>query len=134
MVTPSLGLMGNKPLVSVAPEVLEQLERERARLLSALGNSGLSKLAIPSGFSKYLESQQEKFAPFVEAGKKWKEKIFSLLSKVKSWRKKFFVLPLKFVLKHFKIFITFIEPSSGKVLQLPNSYRSHSPPFYGVIV
>lgn len=26
-----------------------------------------------------------------------------------------------------------IEPSSGKSLQLPNSYRSHSPPLYSVI-
>jgi hypothetical protein len=137
-------LMGNKPEIIVAPSALAELSQQAARLQSALGNSDFSRLAVPNGFINYIDNQQEKIkavsenfkriiAPFVEAGKKWKEQISSLLSKVKSWRKKLFVLPLRFVLKFFEIFIAYIEPSSGKALPFPNSYRSTSPPLISLI-
>ena len=136
--------MGNKPEVLIAPSALAELSQQAARLQSALGNSDLTRLALPNGFINYIDNQQEKIkalgenfkrivAPFVEAGKKWKEQINSLLSQIKSWFKKPFVLPIKFLLKPFEIFIAYIEPSSGKALPLPNSYRSTSPPLISLI-
>lgn len=136
--------MGNKPEVTIAPSALAELSQQAARLKSALGNSDLTRLAPPNGFIKYIDSQQEKIkalgenykrvtAPLIQAGKKWKEQIYSLLSQIKSWIKKPFVLPIKFLLKPFELFIAYIEPSSGKALPLPNSYRSTSPPLISLI-
>ena len=144
MVSPTLGLMGNKPELIIAPSALAELSQQTARLQSALGNSDLTRLAVPNGFIEYIDKQQAKLkavgenfkriiAPFVEAGKKWKEQINSLLNQFKSWFKKPLVLPLKFLLKPFEIFIAYIEPSSGKALPLPNSYRSTSPPLISLI-
>ena len=128
--------MGNRPEIIAAPSALAKFEQERARLLSALSNSGFNKYAETqqAKLKAFADHYKDQIAPLIEAGNKWKEKVLSAFAKIKSWFKQVFVLPIALALKTLEIFIPFIQPSSSKVLQLPNSYRSHSPPFHGVIV
>jgi hypothetical protein len=69
----------------------------------------------------------------VKAGKLIKEQFAKAFGKVKDFFKQILVKYLPFDLPLFEIPRAQIQPSTGKVLQLPNSYRSHSPPLCCVI-
>jgi hypothetical protein len=77
-----------------------------AKLKAVYENSGLAKLA---------------------------KQIKNTFAKVKTWVKKLFVKFPSLQLTSAEIPRAQIQPSTGKVLQLPNSYRSHSPPLCSVI-
>lgn len=132
--------MGIKPELIVAPSALAELAQRAAtfqkafalspdmetfvkqsqdfqsKLKAAWDKSGIAKLALDkSGIAKLAKQIKNTFA------------------KVKTWVKKLFVKYLPIALPLFEIPRVSIQPSSGKSLQLPNSYRSHSPPLYSVI-
>lgn len=105
-------LMGNKPEIIVAPSALAELSQNIAK--------------IGEHFAKQLE-------PLVKAGKKLQLQIANAFNKIKDFFKQILVKYLPFDLPLFEIPRAQIQPSNGKVLQLPNSYRSHSPPLCCVI-
>lgn len=104
--------MGNKPEIIVAPSALAELSQNIAK--------------IGEHFAKQLE-------PLVKAGKKLQLQIANAFNKIKDFFKQILVKYLPFDLPLFEIPTAQIQPSTGKVLQLPNSYRSHSPPLCCVI-
>jgi hypothetical protein len=104
--------MGNKPEIIVAPLALAELSQNIAK--------------IGEHFAKQLE-------PLVKAGKKLQLQIANAFNKIKDFFKQILVKYLPFDLPLFEIPRAQIQPSTGKVLQLPNSYRSHSPPLCCVI-
>jgi hypothetical protein len=104
--------MGNKPEIIVAPLALAELSQNIAK--------------IGEHFAKQLE-------PLVKAGKKLQLQIANAFNKIKDFFKQIIVKYLPFDLPLFEIPKAQIQPSNGKVLQLPNSYRSHSPPLCCVI-
>lgn len=88
------------------------------KLKATYESSGLAKLKAiyeSSGLAKLAKQFKNTFA------------------KVKTWVKKLFVKYLPIALPLSNIPRAHIQPSFGKSLQLPNSYRSHSPPLYSVI-
>ena len=127
--------MGIKPEVIVAPSVYAEFEQTAARFKAALDSSGLNKL-IEETKAK-LEQVQKLVKPYTQsliaAGERLKQVISKAFNKTKTWVKKSFVKYLPIVLQLVEIPRAQIQPSSGKVLQLPNSFRSHSPPLYSVI-
>ena len=104
--------MGNKPEIIVAPLALAELSQNIAK--------------IGEHFAKQLE-------PLVKAGKKLQLQIANAFNKIKDFFKQILVKYLPFDLPLFEIPRAQIQLSTGKVLQLPNSYRSHSPPLCCVI-
>ena len=118
------GLMGNKPEIIFAPSVLAELSQNITRINLQAANSAVAKLA------KQLNKVTE---PLVKAVKKLQLQITKAFGKVKDFFKQTLVRYLPFDLPLFEIPRAQIQPSTGKVLQLPNSYRSHSPPLYSVI-
>lgn len=117
-------LMGNKPEVIFAPAVLAELSQNITRINLQAANSAVTKLA------KQLNKVTE---PLIKAGKKLQLQITKAFGKVKDFFKQTLARYLPFELPLFEIPRAHIQPSTGKVLQLPNSYRSHSPPFFCVI-
>jgi hypothetical protein len=117
--------MGNRPEIIAAPSALAELSQNITRINLQAANSAVAKLA------KQLNKATE---PLIKAGKKLQLQIARAFSKVKDFFKQILVKYLPFELPLFEIPRAQIQPSNGKVLQLPNSYRSHSPPFYCVIV
>jgi predicted secreted protein len=124
--------MGNRPEIIVAPLALAELSQQAARLQAAFESSGINQFV--SETKNKLEQIQKLISPAIEqivkAGKLIKEQV----NKVKNLFKPRFVKYIPLELPLFKIPRAQIQPSTGKDLQLPNSYRSHSPPFYSVIV
>jgi hypothetical protein len=116
--------MGNRPQVIVAPLALAELSQNITRINLQAANSAVAKLA------KQLNKATE---PLVKAGKKLQLQIARAFSKVKDFFRQILVKYLPFELPLFEIPRAQIQPSKGKVLQLPNSYRSHSPPLCCVI-
>ena len=95
---------------------VKQSQDFQSKLKAAWDKSGIAKLALDkSGIAKLAKQIKNTFA------------------KVKTWVKKLFVKYLPIALSLFEIPRAEIKPSSGKSLQLPNSYRSHSPPLFSVI-
>jgi len=116
--------MGNRPQVIVAPLALAELSQNITRINLQAANSAVAKLA------KQLNKATE---PLVNAGKKLQLQIANAFNKIKDFFKQILVKYLPFDLPLFEIPRAQIQPSTGKVLQLPNSYRSHSPPLCCVI-
>jgi hypothetical protein len=85
---------------------IKESQNIAAKLKAFYENSGLAKLA---------------------------KQIKNTFAEVKTWVKKLFVKYLPLQLPLVEIPRAQIQPSTGKVLQLPNSYRSHSPPLCSVI-
>jgi hypothetical protein len=135
VVSPILGLMGNKPEIIIAPSSLAELSQNTARINSLFTNSGFTNYIAKEQkkIEAFVNDYKQKLEPIIEAGNRIKSKLIAAFNQIKSWFKKPFVLPIKFVLKPFEIFIAYIEPSSGKALPLPNSYRSTSPPLSSLI-
>jgi len=121
---------GLTPEIFAAPVAFADLAQRAASFQKALAIS-------PAMQSLIKESQA-----FADKVKKIYEKsglaklakqIKNTFAEVKTWVKKLFVKYLPFALPITEIPRAQIQPSFGKVLQLANSYRSHSPPFYSVI-
>ena len=128
--------MGIKPEVIVAPSAVAQLSQQAARLQAAFESSGITQFVNET--KTKLEQIQKLIQPDIEkivkAGKAITEQFNKVFGKVKDFFKQTLVKYLPFDLPLFKIPRAQIQPSTGKGLQLPNSYRSHSPPIYSVIV
>ena len=128
--------MGNKPEVILAPSVLAEFEQRAARFKAVLDSSGLNKLIEETKVK--LEQVQKLVKPYTQsliaAGERLKQQVSKAFNETKTWVKKFFVKYFPIVLQLVEILRAQIQPSSGKALQLPNSFRSHSPPLCSVIV
>lgn len=127
--------MGIKPEVIVAPSALAELSQQAARFQAAFESSGINQLvnetkAKLEQIHKLIQPDIEKI---VKAGKAITEQFNKVFGKIKDFFKQILVKYLPFELPLFEIPRAAIKPSSGKSLQLPNSYRSHSPPLYSVI-
>ena len=128
-------LMGNKPEIIVAPSALAELSQQATRLQAAFESSGITQFVNETKikleqFQKLIQPDIEKI---VKAGKLIKEQFNKAFDKAKDLFKQILVKYLPFDLPLFEIPRAQIQPSNGKVLQLPNSYRSHSPPLCCVI-
>ena len=128
-------LMGNKPEIIVAPSALAELSQQATRLQAAFESSGITQFVNETKikleqFQKLIQPDIEKI---VKAGKLIKEQFNKAFGKAKDFFKQILVKYLPFDLPLFEIPRAQIQPSNGKVLQLPNSYRSHSPPLCCVI-
>jgi hypothetical protein len=128
--------MGNRPEIIVAPSALAELSQQAARLQAAFESSGINQFVNVTKtkleqIGKLIQPEIEKI---VKAGKLIKEKINKAFGKVKDFFQRILVKYLQLELPLFEIPRAQIQPSTGKVLQLPNSYRSHSPPYCSVIV
>ena len=120
-------LMGNKPEIIFAPSALAELSQNITKLSEHFAKQlePLQKIGVQ--FAQQLE-------PLIKAGKKLQLQITKAFSNVKDFFKQILVKYLPFDLPLFEIPRAQIQPSNGKVLQLPNSYHSHSPPLCCVIV
>ena len=141
--------MGIKPEVIVAPSAFADLAQRAAtfqkafalspametfvkqsqdfqnKLKAAFDTTGIEKLKAAldkSGIEKIVKAGKLIAAQFIKA-----------FAKAKDFFKQKLVKFFPIVLPLFEIPRAHIQPSSGKSLQLPNSYRSHSPPIYSVI-
>ena len=128
--------MGIKPEVILAPSVLAEFEQRAARFKAVLDSSGLNKLIEETKVK--LEQVQKLVKPYTQsliaAGERLKQQVSKAFNETKTWVKKFFVKYFPIVLQLVEILRAQIQPSSGKALQLPNSFRSHSPSLCSVIV
>jgi len=122
--------MGIKPEVIVAPSAFAELAQRAASFQKAFALSPAMET-----FVKQTQDFQNKLkAAYDKSGiAKLAKQIKNTFAKVKTWVKKLFVKYLPIALPLADIPRPQIPPSSGKALQLPNSYRSHSPPFCSVI-
>lgn len=117
-------LMGNKPQIIVAPSALADLAHKSASYKLLFNNLEADKLVA------MLEKRLE---PIIKAAKLMQENIAKAFDKAKDYFKRKLVKYLPFDLPLFEIPRAQIQPSISKGLQLPNSYRSHSPPICSVI-
>lgn len=145
--------MGNYPEALVAPLVIAEFQQNAANIQKALEKSGFNNFVntlkensekIQNAFAhspaiKNLIQESQDFAAKLKAVfekseiAKLAKQINKTFAKVKTWAKKLFVKYLLLQLPLAEIPKAQIQPSSGKALKLPNSFRSHSPPFYSVI-
>jgi len=123
--------MGIKPEVIVAPSVMAEFAQRAATFQKAFSLSPAMEI-----FVKQSQDVQSKLKAIYESSglAKLAKQFKNSFAKVKTWVKKLFVKYLPIALPLFEIPRAQIQPSSGKSLQLPNSYRSHSPPLNSVIV
>ena len=127
--------MGIKSGVIVAPSAFVELAQRAATFQAAFESSGVIKFANETKikleqFGKLIQPEIQKL---VKAGNLLKQQIGTAFANVKTWVKKLFVKYLPIALPLADIPRPQIPPSTNKALQLPNSYRSHSPPFCSVI-
>lgn len=123
--------MGIKPEIIVAPSVLAEFEQRAATFQKAFALSP----AMQSFITQTQDFQNKLKAWYENSGlAKLAKQIKNTFEGVKTWVKKLFVKYFPIVLPIAEIPRAQIQPSSGKALQLPNSFRSHSPPLYSVIV
>ena len=131
--------MGIKSGVIVAPSAFAELEQRAATLQKAFVNQSFQNLFSHSPAIDTFLKQSEAFVARIKAAydksgiAKLTKQVKNTFAKVKTWVKKLFVKYLPIALPLADIPRPQIPPSSGKALQLPNSYRSHSPPFCSVI-
>ncbi len=123
--------MGIKSEAFTAPLAFAQLAQRAASFQKAL--------QLPAGMAaliKECETRTAKLKAALDksALPKFIKQVRNTFAKVKTLFKKLFVKYLPIVLPLTEIPRAQIPPSTGKALQLPNSYRSHSPPFCSVIV
>ncbi len=122
--------MGIKPEVIVAPSAFADLAQRAATFQKAFALSPAMET-----FVKQSQDFQSKLkAAFDKSGiAKLAKQIKNTFAKAKEFFKQKLFKFLPIVLPLLEIPRVSIQPSSGKSLQLPNSYRSHSPPLYSVI-
>jgi len=127
--------LGLRPAVIVAPSAFAELAQRAASFQKIFESSAITQIAkqMQSNIDAASKILQPAIAQIVKAGNLAKEHFAKTFAKVKTWVKKLFVKYLPIALPLFEIPRPQILPSSGKSLQLPNSYRSHSPPIYSVI-
>jgi hypothetical protein len=115
--------MGIKSGVIVAPSAFAELAQRAASFQKAFALSPAMET-----FVKQTQDFQNKLkAAYDKSGiAKLTKQIKNTFAKVKTWVKKLFVKYLPIALPLADIPRPQIPPSSGKALQLPNSYRSHS--------
>jgi pantoate kinase len=123
--------MGIKPEVIVAPQAFAELAQKVATFQKAFAMSPAMQ-----NFIKESQAFAEKIKMIYEKSglAKLTKQFKNTFAKVKTWVKKIFV---KYILPQIplaEIPRAQIQPSTVKVLQLPNSFRSHSPPLRSVIV
>ena len=122
--------MGIKPEVIVAPSAYAELAQRAATMQKAFALSP----AMQSFITQAQDIQDKLKAWYENSGlAKLAKQIKNTFEGVKTWVKKFFVKYFPIVLQLVEIPRAQIQPSSGKASQLPNSFRSHSPPLYSVI-
>lgn len=122
--------MGIKPKVILAPSVLAEFEQRATTIQNALARSP----AMQSFITQAQDIQDKLKAWYENSGlAKLAKQIKNTFEGLKTWVKKSFVKYFPIVLQLVEIPRAQIQPSSGKALQLPNSFRSHSPPLYSVI-
>ena len=119
-------LMGNKPELTSTPLALAELSQNITKIGEHFAKQFEPLAKLGEQFAQQLE-------PLMKAGKKLQLQITQAFGKVKDFFKQILVKYLPFDLLLFEIPRAQIQPSTGKVLQLPNSYRSHSPPLCCVI-
>jgi hypothetical protein len=122
--------MGIKPEVIVAPSALAEFAQKAATIQKAFALSPAMQ-----NFIKESQDFGDKVKKIFENSglAKLAKQIKNTFAEVKTWVKKLFVKYLPLQLPLVEIPRAQIQPSTGKVLQLPNSYRSHSPPLCSVI-
>lgn len=104
---------------------VKQSQDFQSKLKAAFDTTGIEKLKAAldkSGIEKIVKAGKLIAAQFTKA-----------FAKAKDFIKQKLVKFIPIALPLFEIPRAHIQPSSGKSLQLPNSYRSHSPPLYSVI-
>jgi hypothetical protein len=123
--------MGIKPKVIVAPTAMAEFAQRAATFQKAFTLSPAMET-----FVKQSQDFQSKLkTAFDKSGiAKLAKQIKNTFAKAKDFFQQKLVKFLPIALPLFEIPRVSIQPSSGKSLQLPNSYRSHSPPLYSVIV
>jgi len=123
--------MGIKPEVIVAPSALAEFAQKAATFQKAFATSPAMQ-----NFIKESQNIGAKLKTVYENSglAKLAKQIKNTFAEVKTWVKKLFVKYLPLQLPLVEIPRAQIQPSTGKVLQLPNSFRSHSPPLCSVIV
>ena len=113
--------MGNKPQIIVAPSALADLAHKSASYKLLFNNPETDKLVA------MLENRLE---TFFKAAKLMQEKIAKFFGKVKPLIRKY----LLFIHQELQnILPVIVEKIFYRLLLLPNSYRSHSPPICSVI-
>ena len=122
--------MGIKPEVIVAPAVLAEFAQKAATIQKVFATSP----AMQNFIKESQDIAAKLKAVYENSGlAKLAKQIKNTFAEVKTWVKKLFVKYLPLQLPLVEIPRAQIQPSTGKVLQLPNSYRSHSPPLCSVI-
>ena len=127
--------LGLRPAVIVAPSAFAELAQRAASFQKIFESSAITQIAkqMQSNIDAASKILQPAIAQIVKAGKLMKLQFNKSFAKVWDYFKPRFVKYLPISLPLWKIPRPQIEPSSGKSSQLPNSYRSHSPPLYSVI-
>lgn len=122
---------GLTPEIFVAPLAFAELAQRAATMQSLFNHS--------PAIDAFLK-QNETFVASIKAAfdksgiAKLIKQMRNTFAKAKTWVKKLFIKYVAITLPIADIPRPQIPPSSGKALQLANSYRSHSPPFSCVIV
>jgi hypothetical protein len=122
--------------MGIRPEAFAEFSQRAANLQKAL--------ALSPGMQSFIEESQKRheqlqkilnphLAQIVKACEIITAQFKKAVHKVKDFFKSKIVKYLTIALPLWQMPRAQIEPSSGKSLQLPNSYRSHSPPFFCVI-
>ena len=130
--------MGIKSGVIVAPSAFADLAQRAATFQKAFALSPAMETFVKQSqdFQSKLKAAFDTtgIEKIVKAGKLIAAQFTKAFAKAKDFIKQKLVKFIPIALPLFEIPRAHIQPSSGKSLQLPNSYRSHSPPFSCVIV
>lgn len=114
-------MLGNRPELIGAPSILAELSQRSASINLLFDNPSINKLV------KQLEQRLE---PLIKAANFMQEKIARFFGKVKPLLRKY----LLFIHQELaNLLPVFVEKIFYRLLQLPNSYRSQSPPINCVI-
>jgi len=127
---------GLTPEIFAAPQAFAELTQRAASIEKAFNRSPIVQIAkqMQNNIDAAAKVLQPAIKQLVKAGKFIAAQFIKAFAKAKDFFKQKLVKFLPIALPLFKIPRAQIQPSSGKSLQLPNSYRSHSPPFSCVIV
>jgi len=130
--------MGLRPDVIVAPQAFAEINQVAAHFAEKI-ETVKKALELSPAMQNFIKESQDIAAKlkavYENSGlAKFAKQIKNTFAEVKTWVKKLFVKYLPLQLPLAEIPRAQIRPSTGKVLQLPNSFRSHSPPLNSVIV
>ena len=115
-------MLENRPELIVAPSILAELSQRSASIKLLFDNPNINKL---------VTQLQIAVEPIVKAAKLMQKQIAKAFGKVKPLLRKY----LLFIHQDWQNTLpVFVEKIFYRLLLLPNSYRSHSPPINCVIV